>query len=347
MSLAFGTLSLPALLMAFGGGVFGAALGGLQCFVLLGLVGLGAMAVDANGVSFLLNVGFGFWLHPATFFSGNVIALSYAGKKGCCGGKDLLCPLLSLRKPSILVVAGCAGVVGYLLYYLAAVVLQLNADNGAVAVITASLLCKVVMNHTLFGKPDAETAQLSRFSTKHDNHWMVALHDGPSKLLVGFALSAVAAAATYAVGMAYGAEADSSVWAGHMPAFICFFISAASLMFLAGGYDMIVNHQTTLSAGYAFCCSAAAGATMEVAFLWAIAVGIAATFIADFVGDAFLLYGETHIDPPAFTHLIVSVVVFNLNQTILAGIAAPVLLLVVLAVLAVTVYRPAGTPALN
>lgn len=342
MDLSFGHISIAAIIMAFCGGMFGACIGAIQGFALLGIVGVGAMALNASGSSFLMNVAFGYWLFPAIWFTGYCIAASYAGKKGWCEGKCLTASLLALKHPSVMLVAGIAGTIGYLFYYLCNNVLKINADNGAVTVVTLCLLYKLISEGTVFGKtPNSVKTAGGRYSTAHDEHWIPFLHDGPIKLLIGFSLSGIAAAATYAVGVQYGALEDVSIWASRSPAFICFFISAASLIFAACGLTIPATHQTTLAAAYAFCSSAATGCNMAVAFTWAIAVGVLATFLGDFFGDTFTMWGNTWIDPPAVVHLTVSVFVFNLPENVISGIWMPIIILAAMVVLALTVYRPA------
>ena len=344
MNLSFGTFSIQALLMAFSGGVFGACAGGIQGFVILGIVGIGAMALNAAGISFLLNVAFGYWLFPAIWFTGYCVALSFAGKRGLCDGKALTTPLIILRSPAVLAVGGVAGVAGYSFYYLCNNVLGFRADNGAVAVVTICLLWKLLTEKTFIGRPsNMVQAKGGRFSTRHDQHWIPYLHDGPTKLVFGLALSGASAAAVYAVGVAYGALDDLSIWASHTPAFISFFISAATLVFAVSS-DAAASHQTTLSAGYAFCCSAATGCDIGIAFLWAIGIGMLATFLADFFGDVFMIWGDTWIDPPAVTHLAISILVFNLPAGLLSGILLPILCIVLTLVLGMTVYRPVTPP---
>ena len=253
--------------MAFSGGVFGACAGGIQGFVILGIVGIGAMALNAAGISFLLNVAFGYWLFPAIWFTGYCVALSFASKRGLCDGKALTTPLIILRSPAVLVVGGVAGVAGYALYYLCNNVLGFRADNGAVAVVTICLLWKLLTEKTFIGRPsNVVQAKGGRFSTRHDQHWIPYLHDGPTKLVFGLALSGASAAAVYAVGVAYGALDDLSIWASHTPVFISFFISAATLVFAVSS-DAAASHQTTLSAGYAFCYSAATGCDICYGFV--------------------------------------------------------------------------------
>lgn len=340
MDLSFGLLNIPALIMAFGSGVFGAAVGGTQGFAILGLAGIGAMALDVNGVSYLMSSVFGYWLHPAIWFPACEIATSYAGKKGYWhNAKDVSKALITLREPSVLLVAGFTGILGYLVFYFFNFVLGFKADNGAVTILLVPIVYKLITEKTLFGKVDEATKQAGgRFSCKHDNHWIAHLHDGPTKLIFGFAISAVAAAAAYEIGVRYGAPENLSIWASNSPANFGFFVAALSLVFAISS-EATASHHITLSAGYAFCASAATGCDMGIAFVWAIGMGTLACFVADFGADAITVHGETWIDPPAIANFMSSFLAFNLPAAVMSSVILPVIFLVGCAVVGLTYYR--------
>ena len=112
-----------------------------------------------------------------------------------------------------------------------------------------------------------------------------------------------------------------------------------SLLFLSTGAAVPTTHQVTLSAGYAFCCSAATGCGMGTAFLWAIAVGTLACLLAYFLADTFMVHGGTWIDPPAFTHLCVSIAIFSLSVSVI-GSMIPAIILLILALFLTALYWP-------
>lgn len=341
MSLTFGDFSILSLIMAFGGGFFGACIGAVQGFSLLGIVGIAAIAQNGQGVSFLMDTAFGFWLHPCTWFIGYCCAASYADKKGITDGMNITTPLVKFNDIKTLCIGGFMGMAGYSVFYVASAILHINADLGAVSVCTCVLLFKILKEKSIFNDTPADIKDKGgRYSFEHQKHWIPYLYDGPSKLLFGFAFSAVAVAATYAVGQVYGATEDLSIWASHSPAFIVFFISAASLIFVTIGFDIPSTHHITLSAGYAFCSSAATGCGYEIAFVWAIATGLFAAFFADVVADNITLYGRTWIDPPAATHLAVSLVVFNLPVTVLSNMIYPIILILLIIVIGLTICNP-------
>ena len=76
-------MNFMTLLASFGGGVFGAALGGLPIFVFTGLaVLLGAAAIlGGSSFDFISNVAFGPVFGPHVAFCGGVAAVAYAAKR--------------------------------------------------------------------------------------------------------------------------------------------------------------------------------------------------------------------------------------------------------------------------
>ena len=340
MDLTFGLINLPALIMAFGSGVFGAAVGGTQGFAILGLTGIGSIALDASGVSFLNSTIFGYWLHPAIWFAACEVATSFAGKmKYWHNPKDVSKALAALRQPIVLFVGGIAGIVSYLVFYFFSFVVGLNADNGATTILLVPILYKLITEKTLFGHPDKHVlSNGGRFSVRHDVHWIPHMHDGPSKLIWGFGIAAVAAAACYEIGLHYGAMEDLSIWKSNSPCLFGFYVAALSLVFAISA-EATAYHHITLSAGYAFCQAAATGCDIGTAFIWALGIGTAACFLADAGADLICVHGDTWIDPPAMANFASSLLVFNLPASVLSNVTVPIGLLIVCTVLAFTYYK--------
>ena len=107
------------LIAAFGGGVWGAAVGGLPAFVFCGIaaiVGAGLTAFAGDGGFFSNTVAFGPLLGPQVSFAGGVAAVAYAAKRGLhADGKDIGSALMGLNRPDVLLIGGLFGVVGYIL----------------------------------------------------------------------------------------------------------------------------------------------------------------------------------------------------------------------------------------
>ena len=88
------------LIAAFGGGAFGAAIGGQTAFIMTGflyMVGLGGYLGGVNTAPFMDSVVFGPVFGPHIAFLGGAIAAAYAAKRGYMpagvNGRDIVTPL--------------------------------------------------------------------------------------------------------------------------------------------------------------------------------------------------------------------------------------------------------------
>lgn len=114
-------MNIISLIAAFGGGTFAAAIGGLPAFIMTGVFAVvGAVAgmcgaADASNI--LVNyMAFGSFFGPHIAFAGGVAASAYAHKKGLTeNGADIATALCGLNDPSVLLVGGIFGVIGFLL----------------------------------------------------------------------------------------------------------------------------------------------------------------------------------------------------------------------------------------
>ncbi|MDO7787816.1 hypothetical protein [Desulforamulus aquiferis] len=95
----FGGLEIVA---AFGGGVFGAAVGALPAFIMTGILVLAGFT----------DMAFGPWFGPHVAFAGGVAAAAFAAKNDLESGKDILTPLIKFNDGSILLVGGIFGAIG-------------------------------------------------------------------------------------------------------------------------------------------------------------------------------------------------------------------------------------------
>ena len=93
------------LIAAFGGGAFGAAIGGQTAFIMTGflyMVGLGGYLGGVNTAPFMDSVVFGPVFGPHIAFLGGAIAAAYAAKRGYMpagvNGRDIVTPLAGLTE---------------------------------------------------------------------------------------------------------------------------------------------------------------------------------------------------------------------------------------------------------
>lgn len=144
------------LLASFGAGVFGAVMGGVASFVMVGLIALaGSAAAMAGGTDIATAVlAFGTVFGPHISFTGSVTAAAYAGRKGylSSGGSDIMTALHGLNKPDVLLVGGVTGVAGFLIQWFYANVCHFNTDTVAMTVATLGILTRLLVGKSgLFG----------------------------------------------------------------------------------------------------------------------------------------------------------------------------------------------------
>lgn len=354
--------SLTGALLAFCTGAVGASIGGIQAFVFTGFVGLAGLGLLATGVATVIgDIAFGFWFHPALAFFASVVACAYAKNRGLIGsGKDIAVPLISTRRIDVILVGALAGLAGWATQGLlvSGQGLAIKADGGAITIFILSLITKLIFDKTLVGKvPEDIKAKGGRFSTKHDNCWHPVQRSMGMKFLMGLFWGAAGAFAAYMMIKA-GAAIESAPLVT-MGFFITFFISAVSLFFLIGGFNIPITHHITLPAGYAVYNllvpqAMLADGTIDFVklqgltdsaliptdlLLWGIAIGVTGAILADFMSDIFHVYGDVHIDPPAMAICITSLFCMYVLGAPDGGMASnvviPVILIIIGLVLAI------------
>lgn len=259
--------------VAFGGGVFGAAVGTLPSFIFCGFAVLAGVAAQAagGGSDLLDHVAFGPFLGPHIAFGGGVAATAYAARRGLLPtGRDVSLSLTGLERADVLIVGGLFGSLGALL----------EAAWGALGwrdwtdTIALTVVVSAVIARLIFGRSGLFFA---RYGATEDV-WL-AWQRRPDQLLV--------------VGLGAGLP---SAWAalqlgGNGGGLAGFGIAAASLMFLYTGAKMPVTHHIALPA-------AAAALAFNSLLAGAIA-GIVGALLGEFAARLLLNGSDTHIDPPA------------------------------------------------
>jgi hypothetical protein len=284
---------------AFGGGMFGAAIGGLPAFVFTGfavLAGAG-LAITGADYDFLGNIAFGPVFGPHISFAGGVAAAAYARRRNELeAGKDIVTPLASLATPDVLLVGGAFGVLGYLLQVAFTPVIGNLTDVIALIVFVSGVLVRVMFGSTgIFGKVTSADHDGGRFTPGGVEVWVEYQQEWVQAAAIGLASGLLAAFASLSILEAYPeATAAANV--------IGFGISAATLVFLALGLEFPVTHHMTIAASYA---AVATGSIL---------VGAVAGIVSALIGEAgsrlFLIHGDSHVDPPAFAIFIMASLVF-------------------------------------
>lgn len=140
-------------LAAFGAGTLAAAMGGVNAFIMTGVIAIvGGMAqclglVDAGGLYGI--VAFGTVFGPHISFAGGVAAAAYARKIGKLdNGCNLGLGLASLGEPSVLAVGGIFGVIGWAIgtYAVPAVfggIIPIGTDNPGMTVVISGTIARL------------------------------------------------------------------------------------------------------------------------------------------------------------------------------------------------------------
>lgn len=274
-------IDFAALLAAFGGGVFGAAIGTLPVFILTGFAVLaGAAAVAGGGGGAVLSqVAFGPFLGPHIAFGGGAAATAYAFKKGLLdSGRDITPGLMGLNRPDVLVVGGVFGALGYLIERgWQALGLVAWTDTIALTVVVSAVIARVAFGSKgVFGTPHPKG---KRFQTDDVSNWLPWQESPAMLVMAGLGAGLPSAYAASLLGAGAGGDV------------IGFGIAAASLAFLQFGVKTPVTHHIALPAAIA----TIASGSLVVGGLF----GVVGAFAGELWSRVFLIHGDTHIDPPA------------------------------------------------
>lgn len=273
-------ITLNLVLAAFGGGLFGSAIGALPAFIFTGFLVLAgeALALATGGGQLTGVIAFGTLFGPHIAFAGGAAATAYAASKGKIeGGANILKPLMGVRENwDILLVGGVFGVLGLVVnQFLASI--GTPSDTIAITVVVSAIVHRLAFGETgIFGKYDPEVSD-SRWSITPDIAWLPWQMNLSQLIPIGLGTGLVAGFIAIETGTV----------------FIMFGITAASLIILQTMGEGPVTHHI------AFPAAAAAMATNSV--IWGGIFGVLGAILGEFYARLFYSWGDTHIDPPAAT----------------------------------------------
>lgn len=287
------------LLVSFSAGIFGAAFGALPVFIMCGFFGIIGASVKVCGAGdvFTATLTWGLLIGCQTSFGGGIAAAAYAAKRGyISSGRDICSGLMGLNKPDVLFVGGIFGLVGQLLMMLFNQVPTINGipwtNTLALAVVVSGCIARVLFrNQSPLGKVESGN---SRWKPTDQACWL-PWQSKPSQLLL--------------IGIGMGLPSAYIIKAYPDMLFLMFGIGAFALIFMQMGCKIPVTHHIGLAAGYF--------AYVTGDFWWAATMALVAVYLAEFFACLFLIHGDSHIDPPTCS----LVVVFSLHPLLsLTGI---------------------------
>ncbi len=272
-------MNLQYFVLAFFSGALGSMIGGTASFVMTGFIGILSVVLAASGVNVtlfndqFLNLVF----MPCVCFNGACAAMAYSanvkhyGNNGADGNRSMY----FTQDPTVLLVGGIFGVIGYSIYTLLTY-LGFPADQGAVSVMTVGFIVRF-----LFG------------THKWKNRNANIIFRKEVRKLWPFQIC-FAAVVAYVV--AYFVDLTGLTSIG-------FSVSALSLIFAFSHPDFPATHHISMVAGYA---------VMQTGNIFiAVLFGILAQLIFILFTQYFNTDLDTHIDGPAVAIATCSLIIFT------------------------------------
>ena len=291
-------IDLLSLIGAAAGGFLGATFGALVAFVFTGFAVIaGVVALVGTGsTAFLDSVAFGPFFGPHISFAGGVAAVAYAARRGwISSGRDIVTPMVSLARPSVLLVGAGFGVLGHVLQQAVAATPWFGSrtDSVALTVVLSAVVPRLAFGRTGVVGPHADgLTGWKRFTPNGQHVWLAYQQSPAMAALLGIFVGAMSAWSSVTLLAAYP-DAGGVIYLG-------FGISAVSLLFLAFGVEVPATHHITLVSAVA---ASGFATTVGLDPVPAVLVGAAFGGVTALVGEVFsrfwLIRGDTHIDPPA------------------------------------------------
>lgn len=294
-------MNILALITAFGGGAFAAAIGGVPAFIFTGILSIiGAVAgmvgaADASGV-LVGYMAFGSFFGPHISFAGAVAGAAYAKKKGVLeNGADIVTPLVGLNEPDTLLVGGVFGVIGYL--FKALVVDNLFAGTISPRLVTDgpgfTVFCSAVLVRLVFGGKLKTGDRLVSEGKAFTNVVVMSL------------CYSLVVAGIYAWAAQTGVnEAFAGLY--HV---LIFGLAAVGLLFACMGHAYAGHHHVWIIAAEAAVQSYAHTQNAFVCLICGVICGTIAGIIGDIEGNTINCGTDSHIDNPATAIFIMTFVI--------------------------------------
>lgn len=297
---------LYQIIAAFGGGVFGALIGGTNAFIFTGITGLAGVVLllSGNGDILISSVAGGPYLAPHVGFAGGVAALAIINKHKDkfidqykniedyehtkemkvklesyrdIDGLSTFTPLYSFSNIQAILVGGLFGAGGYFLNYYFAEIFNLPVDTVALTIVISNLLVRIFI-----GKGTINKFEGGSFYDQVNSNILF-------NMAWAIPFSIVASYVTFTMGNEL----------------IVFYISAFSLILNSIGESIPVTHHISLTAAYA---------TLAFNNIWiGMLVGLLAMLIGEYFDVTVNKHAETLIDMPSFVIALLSFIIFIIS----------------------------------
>ena len=317
--------AIPNLIGAFAGGLFGAGIGGVSCFIICALLCLIAFVTGSPIPS---QIAFSPFLTPSTCFIGGAVAASYANYKGygngANGAGDVL---INLKKIDVLVIGGIGGFLGWVLTQLFNMIGLAGLDTIATAVIVIPMICKIAWNKTfLTPVPEEEKALGGRFSALV-NGWNPGSRNAIERILWASCYGAVLA-------LAYFVAVEAGVDPG-VAGLLGFGFGGFVLVFPGFPAQHFIGCVVCTALGWV---NAQVGHDAIMFIVYGICLAPMAAHFAELCDDLFFRHTKTHIDIPAFSIMCSTLILALINMAapaLFGGYVLPVVIFAICLVISI------------
>ena len=293
---------------AFCAGAFGAMLGGSAAFALTGVfcaISMAALMGGADAAFLHTAVAFGPMMLPAVTYAAGATSAHYARWRGYLPygeGRNTDRALWTLGHPDIMLFGGCIGALGWMMNSLMGK-LGLGAimDTSAAYIWFITLTLKILLDHEVFSKMDADSAKLGRFH-RRAKAWQPMMTRPFDMVLYAGVIAGIAACCTDQV------LASENPLFRQYGVFLPFAVSAVVLVLVQGKTQVPTTHHITICASYAL----AAGGNVG----WGVLAGVLVHIVGDFLGRVFHVHGDVYICPAAMSIVVVSLLTMGLFPAI-------------------------------
>ena len=289
---------------AFCAGAFGAMLGGSSAFALTGVfcaISMAALVGGADAPFLHTAVAFGPMMLPAVSYAAGATSAHYARWRGYTPygeGRNTDRALWTLGHPDIMIFGGCIGALGWVCNSLMGKMgLGAIMDTSAAYIWFITLTLKILLDHEVFSKPDAESARLGRYH-RRAKAWQPMMTRPFDMVLFGGVIAGLAACCTSEI------VSSENELLRQYGVFLPFTVSAVVLVLGLGKTQVPTTHHITICASYAV----AAGGNVG----WGVLAGVLVHIVGDFLGRTFTVHGDVMICPAAMSIVVVSLLTMGL-----------------------------------
>lgn len=334
--------ALGMVLAAFAGGAFGAAVGALPAFTMTGvlvLLGetlrivraqLGGTEVGGAVASVPITgeLGFGVAFGPHVAFGGGAAALAYASKRGYLDAdsgfvyheaKHVTRGLGT--RPDVLLVGGVFGVLGYWVATLS-LSFSLPWDPVAMGVVASALLHRAALGYSIVGDVRGSILDMSPFEREERRHEEFVADGGSRYLVEPWLPYQYEWPGVATLGVVVGILGAYVAYVTASP-FLAFGVSVTLLVFVNAGVEAVpVTHHISLpastavlafvpaaSSGMATPSAVAAALPLWQALLLGAGFGLVGALAGELLQRIFYAHAETHLDPPAASIVVTSLLI--------------------------------------